>query len=284
MRGDDLAQSYEICKKLNRRHGKSYYYATYLLPKSSRKHIHSIYGFCRYADDIVDSFSPSFSGERQKALSEFSNRFFADLRLGVSDDPVLAAVVNTAKTYEIPTDLFERFLHSMSLDFTQSSYETFDDLCIYMDGSAAVVGEMTLPILQASSEAARIPARNLGIAFQLTNFLRDIGEDLRRGRIYVPSQDIERFSARSAFLNRSVTTEFVALMHFEIERTWAIYKESCQGDVYLPQRSRACVTGARSLYSGILTEIEKLNFDVFARRATVAPWKKFATAVSTIRS
>jgi len=271
-----LDESYELCRQLNKRHGTTYYWSTYALPKIKRHHVHALYGFCRHADDIVDDTGRVDVEVREKALTDFGDRFFADLDAGQSDDPVLKAVVHTVRSFAIDPDCFRRFLHSMAMDLTIDRYDAYDDLCVYMDGSAAVIGEMMLPILEPTSPEAKQPARDLGDAFQLTNFLRDIAEDHDRGRIYVPLEDIERFGAASAFAEQRVTPAFVELMQFEIERTRALYRSADRGVALLPPSSARCIRAARVLYSRILEVIEANHYDVFSRRATVPTWQKVA--------
>ena len=269
-----LDESYELCRALNKRHGTTYYWSTYALPRIKRHHVHALYGFCRYADDIVDDLGDVPSDVREKELTAFGERFFADLEQGRSDDPVLKAVVHTVRSFDIDVDCFRRFLRSMAMDLTIDSYESYDDLLVYMDGSAAVIGEMMLPILEPLTPAALAPARDLGNAFQLTNFLRDINEDLDLGRVYVPQRDIRRFGAESAFAERRVTPAFVALMSFEIERTRQLYTSADRGVALLPPSSARCIVAARALYSRILDVIEANDYDVFGKRASVPTWKK----------
>jgi 15-cis-phytoene synthase len=269
-----LEESYERCRRLNRRHGTTYYWSTYALPRIKRHHVHALYGFCRYADDIVDDLGPVPVEVRATALADLGDRFFADLEAGRSDDPVLRAVVHTVRSFDIDPACFRRFLASMAMDLTVDRYETYEDLARYMDGSAAVIGEMMLPILEPLSPEARQPARELGDAFQLTNFLRDIGEDLDRGRVYVPQEDIDRFGARPAFEARTVTPGFVDLMRFEIERTRALYDAADVGVRLLPPSSARCIRTARDLYSRILEQIEAAGYDVFSSRARLPTWKK----------
>ena len=214
-----LEQSYEHCRQLNKKSGTTYYWSTTVLPKVKRHHVHALYGFCRYADDIVDDLGDVATDVRAKALADFGERFFEDLEAGDSNDLVIKATVHTVRAFQIDPDCVRRFLRSMTMDLTVETYETYDDLLHYMDGSAAVIGEMMLPILEPTDPAAFAPARELGNAFQLTNFLRDIDEDLDRSRIYVPQEDIRRFGAQSAFETRTATPEFRELMRFEIART-----------------------------------------------------------------
>ena len=273
-----LEQSYAHCKALNKRNGTTYYWATQVLPAVKRHHVHALYGFCRHADDIVDDLGDVPVDIRAKALADFGDRFFADLETGDSDDLVLKAMVHTVRAFRIDPDCVRRFLHSMTMDLTVATYETYDDLLVYMDGSAAVIGEMMLPILEPTDPAAFGPARELGNAFQLTNFLRDIDEDLDRGRVYVPQEDIRRFGAEDAFASRTVTPGFVELMRFEIDRTRELYRIADQGIAHLPGRSQRCIVAARELYSRILDRIEAQGHDVFAARARVPTWQKATTA------
>jgi phytoene synthase len=267
-----LDQSYARCRELNKAYGTTYYAATFVLPRVKRHHVHALYGFCRYADDIVDDLGPVAVEVREKALTDFGEQFFADLADGDSDDPVLKAVVHTVKAFGIDPGCFRRFLHSMTMDLTVSSYDTFDDLLGYMDGSAAVIGEMMLPILEPLSCDARPYARDLGIAFQLTNFLRDVGEDLDRGRVYIPQDDLRRFGVRLDA--RRVTESWRELMRYEIARTRDYYVSADRGIAYLPPSSARCIRTARRLYSEILDRIETGDYDVFSRRARVPTWRK----------
>jgi phytoene synthase len=275
-----LEESYARCKRLNKRYGTTYYWSTYLLPSTKRPHVHALYGFCRYADDIVDDLGPAPVSDREVALVAFGARFFADLQAGTSDDPVLKAVVHTAKTFGLDADCFRRFLRSMAMDLTVPSHATFDDLLDYMDGSAAVIGELMLPILEPQGDDdATGPARDLGIAFQLTNFLRDVSEDLDRGRIYIPLEDVRTFGAEAAIEQRRVTPEWVNLMRFEIDRTRGFYRSAEAGLGLLPPTSARCVAAARGLYSGILRRIEAADYDVFTRRVRVPSWQKVAVGL-----
>ncbi len=280
-----LDESYELCREFNKRHGTTYYWSTKVLPKIKQHHVHALYAFARYADDIVDEI-PSQGGRdvptevRAAALADFGDRFFADLETGKSDDPVLKAVVHTVRAFDIDAEGFRRFLRSMTMDLTVESYATWDELLGYMDGSAAVIGEMMLPILEPTDYDAALPhARDLGNAFQLTNFLRDIDEDLDRGRQYVPLEDTERFGVDLA--QRRVTPEFVTLMRFEIDRCRELYRSAQIGIDMLPDRSAKCVGAAHSLYGRILDKIEAQDYDVFSSRASVSTTEK-ATMVAKL--
>ncbi|MBM3817367.1 MAG: phytoene/squalene synthase family protein [Actinobacteria bacterium] len=267
-----LAESYALCRQFNKRHGTTYYWSTKVLPPDKRPHVHALYGFCRYADDIVDDLGPVPVAEREAALASFGERFFRDLQAGSSNDPVLMAVVDTVRKFPIDPECFKRFLRSMTMDLTVAAYETWHDLLGYMDGSAAVIGEMMLPILEPLDTAAFGHARDLGNAFQLTNFLRDVDEDLDRGRVYIPQQDVRGFGVDLSA--RSCTPEFVALMKFEIARCRELYESADKGIAMLPPRSARCIRAARVLYSRILERIEAQEYDVFAQRASVPTVQK----------
>lgn len=272
-----LEESYARCKALNRRYGATYYWAAQTLPRVKRHHVHALYGFCRYADDIVDELSPAPPAARAEALGRLGDRLFADLADGRSTHPVLGAVVHTANAFGLDEELFDRFLRSMTMDLSVSSYETWVDLLGYMDGSAAVIGEMMLPILEPSDpDAARAHARDLGLAFQLTNFLRDVGEDLDRGRVYLPQEDLRRFGVEPS--RRLVDEPWRELMRFQFERADALYASADIGIALLPASSAAPIAAARRLYSQILARIEANDFDVFRRRAVVPLARKLAVA------
>ena len=273
-----LESSYETCRRLNKRYGTTYYWSTALLPRVKRHHVHALYGLCRYADDIVDDLGPVPVAERVQALAAFGARFEADMADGRSDHPVLKAVVHTIRAFDIDPDCVRRFLRSMTMDLSIESYETFDDLLDYMDGSAAVIGEMMLPILEPTDPAACGHARDLGIAFQLTNFWRDVAEDLDRRRVYVPQEDVRKFGAERALAERRVTPEWVELLRFEIDRTRTYYASGDLGIPMLPPAGARCIAGARHLYGGILGRIEAADYDVFSSRTRVPTWQKLAVA------
>ncbi len=278
-----LEQSYEACRKLNREYGTTYYWSTYALPRVKRHHVHALYGFCRYADEIVDDPEFGTDADRKDALAAFSDRFFVDLAAGDSQDEVLKAVIHTIRAFRIDPDLFRRFLRSMEMDLTIDRYETYADLQVYMDGSASVIGEMMLPILEPQDpKAADAPARALGEAFQLTNFLRDVAEDLDRGRVYLPQEDLAMFGADPA--RRIVDRPWIDLMRFEIERCRELYEQADFGVDLLPPNSARCIRSARVLYARILEQIEAQDYDVFTKRARVPAWQKALVVAQAMRT
>ncbi|MBO3744125.1 phytoene/squalene synthase family protein [Actinoplanes flavus] len=280
----DLAAAYERCRELHREHGRTYYLATRLLPAWKRRHVHALYGFTRYADEIVDRTESRPSAERAALLAAWSNRFLAGLRGEPTDDELLPAVLHTIAVFDLDLEDFEKFLRSMTMDITVTSYRTYDDLLGYMEGSAAVIGTMMLPILGSSDPvAAREPARQLGFAFQLTNFIRDVAEDLERGRVYLPEEHLDEFGVTRRTLRDGVATPAVkALIKAEVARAREHYAQAAPGIPLLEPTSQACMRTAFQLYGGILDEIEAIDYDVFGRRATVPHHRRAAVAVRSL--
>ena len=250
-----------------------------LLPPERRRHVYAVYALCRLADDIVDAPSATQGDnvpQTTEALDAFRGEVGAVLDGGPTSDPVLAAIGDSFARCAIPRENVDRFFGAMAQDLTTTTYETWDDLVAYMEGSAAVIGEMMLPVLRPRSAEAFEPARALGFAFQLTNFLRDVGEDLDRGRVYVPQEDLRRFGADP--WTREVTPAWRELMRFEIARNRELYARADAGIPMLPPSSARCVATARELYARILEKIETRDYDVFTGRARVASWSKATTS------
>lgn len=278
-----LAQGYRQCAEITRRGGTTYHWGAMLLPPDRRRHVYAVYALCRLADDIVDDApSAEHPTDTRSRLIGFHTDFRNAIQHGTSD-PVLAAAAHTVRTLNIPDTSFDRFFAAMAMDLTVTRYQTWDDLLAYMDGSAAVIGEMMLPVLQPSSPDALGPARALGLAFQLTNFLRDVAEDLDRGRIYLPQEDLERFDVDPVDLGmRRVTASWRAFMADQLVRTRELYRQADAGVPLLPPRSARCVVAARVLYSRILDRIETADYDVFSSRIRVPTWHKAGTAARVL--
>jgi 15-cis-phytoene synthase len=267
-----LGAAYERCRQLHARHGRTYYLATLLLPRWKRRHVHALYGFARYADEIVDDLDSTLDGAGQAAaLDAWGRRFFAGLRGAPVDDPVLPAVLHTVRAFDLEVGDFEKFLHSMAMDLRTDGYRTYRDLLGYMEGSAAVIGTMMAPILESvDPPTAREHARQLGLAFQLTNFIRDVSEDYRRGRVYLPAEDLARFGVAREDLAADQASPAVAeLLAFEVARARAHYRAAEPGIELLAPSSRPCVRVAFDLYGGILTEVERAGYQVLGRRLRV---------------
>jgi 15-cis-phytoene synthase len=189
-------------------------------------------------------------------------------------------VLHTVRAFDLDVADFEKFLDSMAMDLHTDGYATYDDLLAYMEGSAAVIGTMMAPILEsADPPAAREHARQLGLAFQLTNFIRDIGEDLDRGRVYLPAEDLERFGVGRADLAAAQASPAVTeLLAFEIQRARAHYRAAEPGIELLAPSSRPCIRVAFDLYGGILDEVERAGYQVLAARVRVPRHRRLGVA------
>jgi phytoene synthase len=280
----NLAASYDICRDLHRAHGRTYYLATKLLPAWKRPHVHALYGFTRYTDDIVDRLNAAPPAVRVAALRRWRARFMAALDGAGTQHPVLAAVTHTISVFHLDRRDFAVFLRSMEMDLTITEYDTYEDLLDYMAGSAAAIGTMMLPILGAEDLAAAWePARQLGLAFQLTNFIRDVGEDLGRGRIYLPLKDLAEYGVTPDDLHaRRATAPIRELVAFEVGRTREHYARAAVGIPMLDKTSQACIRTAYLAYGAILDEVVRAGYDVFHRRATVPLPRKLAMAASSV--
>ena len=280
----DLTAAYERSRELHKRHGRTYYLATRLLPAWKRRHVHALYGFTRYADEIVDRTGATAPADRAAALTAWSDRFVAGLHGERIDDPLLPAVLHTIAVFDLDRADFASFLRGMAMDLTVTSYSTYDHLLHYMEGSAAVIGTMMLPILGSRDPAAaREPARQLGLAFQLTNFIRDVAEDLDRGRTYLPDEHLAAFEVTRADLReRRATPKIKALVEFEVGKAREHYRTAAPGIPLLNPGSQACMRTAFQLYAGILDEVVAADYDVFVRRATVSHPRRAAVAVRSL--
>jgi phytoene synthase len=277
---DLLSQSYEECKRLNALHGKTYYLATLLLPAAKRPPVHALYGFARYADEIVDDLASTLTPEEKAiALRTWGDSVLADLRAGESNDLIGRALVDTVKNYSIPLEYFDAFMVSMEMDLTVTRYKTYEDLMTYVYGSAVVIGLEMLPILGYSDPRAIEAATALGTAFQLANFIRDIGEDIDRGRIYMPLDDLARFGvSEEMLLKRQLTPEIIEAIKYQIARVRDLQDKAEAGIQYLDPISRPCIRAASELYCGIVDEIEANGYDIFNKRATTSTWRRARVA------
>lgn len=275
-----LRESYAECKRLNALHGKTYYLATLLLPKSKRPFVHALYGFARYADEIVDDLASTLTPqEKADVLSKWSSGVLAGLQNGTSEDPVGRALVDTAKRFKIPHQHFIDFLHSMEMDLTVTQYQSYEDLLEYVYGSAAVIGLEMVPVLGYSDDAAFESAKKLGIAFQLANFIRDVGEDLERGRIYLPLDELARFGVTRELLEKRVLTpEIIEALKFQIARVRQLQLEAAPGIAMLDKTSRPCIEAASELYCGIVDEVEANGYDIFNKRAKTSTLRRLRVA------
>ena len=281
----ELRNSYLECKRLNNLHGKTYFLATRLLPPEKRPFVHALYGFARYADEIVDDLASTLSeNEKAKSLKSWGDEVLENIKSGKSHDHIGAALVDTVNRLSIPISYFEAFLHSMTMDLTVTEYHTYEDLYEYVYGSAAVIGLQMVPILGTVSKQsmieANIAAEKLGTAFQLANFIRDIGEDLTRGRVYLPVTELQSHGVTREMLEeRIVTPQIKNALKEQIKRVRSLQAESKAGINLLSVESRACIEAASELYCGIVDEVEKIDYQIFNKRAKTSNWRRLKVAL-----
>ncbi|MEU4660050.1 phytoene/squalene synthase family protein, partial [Streptomyces sp. NPDC023723] len=272
-----LRAAYARCRRLNARHGRTYFLATRLLPADRRPAVHALYGFARRADDIVDDLAAAPAERRAAALDRLDTRLRTALTGGPAGaDPVVRAVAHTAARYAIDPAHFTDFMTSMRSDLTVTDYATYQDLRAYTHGSAAVIGLQMLPVLGTVTDRATAAphAAALGVAFQLTNFLRDVGEDLDRGRIYLPADLLGAHGVDRALLLWSRRTgrhdrRITAALRAAEDLTRSVYREALPGLAMLDPVARPCVRTACVLYRGILDAIAAGGHAVLHRRAVV---------------
>ena len=280
-----LRASYQECKRLNSIHGKTYYLATLLLPPAKRPHVHALYGFARYADEIVDDLASNLTlDEKALLLKKWSDQVLSDIKSGSSNDPIAAAVVDTTSRFKIPIAHFEAFLHSMNMDLSVRQYQTYKDLHEYVYGSAAVIGLQMVSVLGTISPdavtSANEAAEKLGIAFQLANFIRDVGEDLDRGRVYLPMTELQAHGVNRQMLEeRVITPQIKSALKEQIQRVRRLQNESTAGIKLLTPGARECIQAASQLYCGIVDEVEKIDYQIFTKRAKTSNWRRTKVAL-----
>ena len=268
------------CKRLHRRFGTTYYFATRRLPATIRRRIHALYGFVRVPDEWVDNPKGASPAVQMQNLRSYRNEFLRGMDGVVPSRPVLRAFCDVAREVSLPLDEPLRFLDAMEQDVFVSRYQTYEELKVYMRGSATSVGLMMCILMDVDcDDVLRSSASALGEAMQLTNFLRDVGEDIRRGRIYIPKEDMNRFlGSETSIMREEVTHETIDLLRFEIDRARTLYAEADRGIPLLPPTVRPAVRLARVLYSRILDRIERRGYDVFTGRARTSAAEKLITA------
>ncbi len=258
-------------RSIIKRYGTGYYRATFLFPKKIREVVWTLYQFVRLPDEIVDTEG----GDKDAKLRAWEDEWSAVLEGGSSSNKVMRNFKQVVDRYHIPHAYTLDFLHAMRQDLTKDRYATYRELEDYMHGSATVVGYMMSYIIGFSGDALPY-ARALAEAFQMTNFLRDIKADCdERGRIYIPQEDMERYGVTEAHIRDGIVDDtWCALMHYEIDRTRALYEKGVSGIAFLDPKGRKAVYAAGLIYKEILDKIEKNKYDVFSKRAIVSPFQK----------
>ena len=260
----------------------SFYYSFLLLPREKRRAIYAIYAFCRAADDVADGAGDP--AEKARGLLEWREEL-ARCYEGDPRHPVTEALLRAVRRYSLPREHFEGILDGVTSDLTRRRYESFAELRGYCHRVASLVGLLCVEVFGYRDPRSRDYARELGLAFQLTNILRDVGRDAGDGRIYLPREDLLRFSVpEEDLLSGRVTPAFREMMAFQVARTRDRYALS---DALLPKQDRRNLFAARimaRIYQGILTEIERMGYDVFRRRAGIGTARKIRIALGTYLS
>jgi phytoene synthase len=278
-----MSTAHTILPDIAQHRQSNFYYSFLVLPKPKREAIETIYAFCRYTDDIVDA-SPT---ERDKfvRLRQWTRELQLSLR-GESRYPILNRLSTIIQHFNIPLNHFYELIKGMEMDLTKKRYRTFAELKSYCYRAASTVGLICAEVFGYKNEATKQYAINLGIALQLTNILRDIKSDAKRGRIYLPLEDLRRFQySERDLLNSVYDRRFVELMKFECARAHEFFRKAKS---YLAEEDKPLFTAARTMgniYYLLLRRIEKSNYDVFSKRIRLSsPLKLLVAMVLSLRS
>lgn len=269
-----LKWAYSHCREITREYAKTFYLSTRFLPNNKQRSIFAVYALCRYLDNLVDEAEDLIREEKisKTEVFELLAQWKLDLQEAYdgkdSDNPILLAFSDVLKSYHIPIEYPFELMEGVGMDLHKDRYHNFEELYDYSYKVASVVGLMTSEIFGYSSDAALPHAVDLGIAMQLTNILRDVGEDINRGRIYLPLNEAAEFGiSEQDILARDLRPEMIAFLKFQIERARTYYQSADKGIPMLHKDARLPVFLARINYSRILDRIEENEYQVFDRRA-----------------
>jgi phytoene synthase len=270
---NEVGRSYAECRRVARAASSNFYYAFFMLPPPKRDALCALYAFMRLVDDVSDS--PGGAADKQRGLSRWRAALDAAVAGDVSAHPILPAFADTMERFQIPSRYFHDLISGAEMDLTVGSYATFDRLREYCYRVAGTVGLTCLQVFQFEDPHAPALAEKLGIAFQLTNILRDVPKDFEMGRVYLPDEDLARFGVRREELERGpVTPALRSLLAFEASRAWEFYCEGVQLIPHVHQDSRAALWALARIYSRLLSRIEARGYDVFAGRVRVGAPEK----------
>jgi phytoene synthase len=282
-----LSNAYNYCRQIAKHHAKTFYLATLFLPKRQQNPIFAMYALLRTVDDLVDLAEDKLSNgqltrdEINISIADWKTRLHECYEGKHRNDPILTAWQDTLRHYVIPIELPLDLIDGVAMDIDFETFETFDELYVYCYKVASVVGLMTAEIFGYSDKKALQHAIDLGIAMQLTNILRDIGEDVDRGRIYLPLEDLRAFHyTPEEFMKKKMNDNFIKLMKFQIDRARKYYRSADIGIPMLEKNSRLAVGISSRNYSDILKAIEQNEYDVFTRRAYRSLYQKMSTLPS----
>jgi phytoene synthase len=265
-----LQRAYKAAEKITAEHSKSFHFASGLLPEEKRSAVRALYAFCRTVDDIVDESSDA---EQDVQLDYW--RGMLESASFKDNDLVAAAWADTLTRYHIPRHYALQLIDGVARDLSQTRYQTFEELATYCYGVASTVGLMSMYIVGFHSNEAVPYAIKLGVALQMTNILRDVGEDYRNGRLYLPREELVYYGIQESDIAEGrITDNWRQFMKFQIERTRQLYEESWAGVKMLAREGQLAIGAASVFYQGILDDIENNDYDVFRRRASLSTWQK----------
>lgn len=274
--------SYDLCQRTARKAASSFYYSFLLLPRAKRRAMCALYAFLRKTDDLGDAEagpSDMHSSARQRAALSHWRESFHRCLSGQHDNPLFPALADTVERFAIPPQYLEAVIDGVKMDIDGCRYETWDELAQYCYCVASVVGLACIHIWGFRDQRAIEPARKCGLAFQLTNILRDLKEDAQRGRVYLPAEDLRRFAYSADDLAAGVRdARFLALMRHEIERAEQLYREAEELERWLEPDGVPIFAAMLSTYRGLLAEIKRLDGDVFSQRVRLSPWRRMRIA------
>ncbi len=275
-----LEDSYAHCRRVARTRARNFYYSFVLLAREQRDAMCAVYAFMRYCDDLSDE-----PGANRASIEQWRGALDEALAGRTDAHPVLPAFHDTVSRYRIPPQYFHKTIDGVASDLEPRSFESFAQLYRYCYQVASTVGLTTVHIFGFDSPEALPLAEKCGIAFQMTNILRDVREDAERGRIYLPAEDLARFGVREQDIRAGVRTpEFIGLMDFETSRARSYYQESQPLVNLVDRRSRASLAALIAIYSRLLDRIERSNYDVFSRRISVPVWEKLGIVLRGLRA
>jgi phytoene synthase len=268
-----LTRAYAYCDAVTRRYSRSFTFSSAFLPPDKRRAARALYAFCRLSDNIVDEGTADTPAmlERLETWRERMRRPADE-----QEHPVLLAWADTRERYSIPLRYSEELLDGMRMDLERTRYQTFEELWRYCYLAASTVGINSMYIIGFEDRPETFQrAEELGVALQMTNILRDVGEDWRRGRVYLPQEDLARFGYTEDDLAQGIVDDrWRALMAFEIERTQALYEQALPGLALLNREGQFAIAASAEVYRGILDKIVQNGYDNFRRRAALSTWDK----------
>jgi len=273
-----IEESFRYCEVISKREAKNFYYSFLVLPPEKRKAMCAIYSFMRYCDDAVDE--PVDIEAKKQAIKKSRDEFDQLLSGGMPENPMMPALGKTITQYQIPPHYFYELMDGMEMDINCTRYETFANLYQYCYRAASVVGLVTLHVLGFQDKEALHYGEYCGVALQLTNIIRDIPEDLSRGRIYLPQEDLQKFGVNEAILKQGrVEGPLLELLKYQAIRAYDYYHKAEPLFPLVDKKSQPCLVAMVQIYRTLLDEIVNRNYDVYSKRVRLSSWRKLSIGI-----